>query len=94
MIQGLPKDGQASKLTGRFFAFRATGRAGSTKGRKITLPALPYSCSAALNSLLSVALSSTGHFDCITPFLLTKTTVHFSTDISSLFRFEQFTFQV
>jgi len=93
-IQGIPKDGQASKHAGRFIAFRATSRAGITKGRKITLPALLYSRSAALESLLSVALPSAGHFDSITPFLLTKTSVHFSTDTGSLFRFEQFTFQV
>jgi hypothetical protein len=93
-IQGIPKDGQTSKHAGRFSAFRATSRAGITKGRKIALPALLYSRSAALESLLSVALPSARHFDSITPFLLTKTTVHFSTDNGSLFRFEQFTFQV
>jgi len=90
----MTKDGQASGHEGRFIAFRATGRAGNTKGRKIALPALPYSRSTALESFLSVALSSAGHFDCITLSLLTKTTVHFSTDNGSLFRFEQFTFQV
>jgi len=48
---------------GRFIAFWATGRAGNAKGRKIALPALPYSRPATLRSLLSVALSSARQFD-------------------------------
>jgi hypothetical protein len=39
------------------------------KGRKIALSALLYSRSTALESLLSVALSSVGLFDCTTRFL-------------------------
>jgi hypothetical protein len=84
----MPIGGQASKHAGRFSAFRATSRAGITKGRKIALPALLYSRLAALESLLSVALPSAKHFNSITQFLLTKTPVHFSTDNSSLFKFE------
>lgn len=34
------------------------------KGRKISLPALPYSRPATLRSLLSVALSFARQFDC------------------------------
>jgi len=66
MIQVIAKDGRVSGHQGRFIAFRATSRAGRTKGRKIALPALLYSRSAALKSLLSVALSSAGRLDCIT----------------------------
>ena len=51
---------------GRFIAFGATGRAGNAKGRKIALPALPYSRLTALRSLLSVALSSARLLDSIT----------------------------
>jgi hypothetical protein len=69
MIQVMTKDGRVFSHAGRFIAFQASGRAENTKGRKIALPALPYSRSTALESLLSVALSSVGLFDCITRFL-------------------------
>jgi hypothetical protein len=58
----LPNDEHGSEPEGRFIAFWATGKAGNAKGRKIALPALPYSRSAALESLLSVALSSAVQF--------------------------------
>jgi len=56
MTRRLPNDERGSGHEGRFIAFGATGRAGNAKGRKMALPALPYSRPAALESLLSVAL--------------------------------------
>jgi len=72
MAQVAAKDGRAPGHQGRFIAFRATSRAGRTKGRKIALPALLYSRPAALESLLSVALSSAGRSDCITLLFVQK----------------------
>ena len=70
MIQAAAKDGRASRQAGRFIAFWATSRAERTKGRKIALPALLYSRPTALESLLSVALSSVRQLDCISSFCL------------------------
>jgi hypothetical protein len=46
------------------------GRKPKTKGRKFYPPALPYSRPTALESLLSVALSSVEQFDFITQIFL------------------------
>jgi len=66
MIQLLSKDGQASQHRQRFIAFRQPAGQVNKMGRKIALPALPYSRLTALRSLLSVALSSARLLDSIT----------------------------
>jgi len=45
------------------------GQGEMQRAGRLPLPALPYSRSVALRSLLSVALSSTGQINCIAIFL-------------------------
>lgn len=66
MIQLLSKDGRASQHRQRFIAFRQPAGQVNKMGRKIALPALPFSRLTALRSLLSVALSSARLLDSIT----------------------------
>ena len=80
MTRRLPNDERGSRHEGRFIAFWAIGRAGNAKGRKMALPALPYSRLVALErcpelvegSLLSVALSSAIQFSFYHPAFLRR----------------------
>jgi hypothetical protein len=87
MIQLLSKDGQASQHRQRFIAFRQPAGQVNKMGRKIALPALPYSRLTALRSLLSVALSSARLLDSITLAFFPYKMVSFSISKWACFRF-------
>ena len=58
---GFPIDTSFDRLSSRFFAFGLPAGQDEKRAERLSRPALPYSRPAALELLLSIALSSAGH---------------------------------